>query len=341
MTTKNAFFAHLERQNISISWQRYGIDTLNFMALGLFGSLILGLILKNIGTWMGFEPLVTLGGEAQKLMGAAIGVGVAYALKAPPLVLFTSVITGFLGAQMGGPVGALIATLVAAECGKFIHRTTPIDIIITPMTTLLFGALIAASVSPAIGTLMTQLGALIMWAVALSPILMSIVVAVAMGLLLTLPISSAAIAIALGLGDTAAGAATVGCAAQMIGFAVMSYRDNGIGGTLACGLGTSMIQMSNILKNPKIWLPPTITSALLAPFATAVFGMTNLPTGAGMGTSGLVGQIATLDAMGATTQTLALIAVFHLLLPALITWLIALIFYKKDWIKDGDLRIER
>lgn len=333
--------AHLQRQNIVISWQRYGIDALNFMALGLFSSLILGLIIKNIGTWTDLPWLIDIGTQAQSMMGAAIGAGVAYALKSPPLVLFTSIITGFAGAALGGPVGAFIAALIGAECGKFVHRTTPLDIIITPMTTLVVGMAVAGFISPAIAQMMTTLGEFIMWAVELSPIVMSIVVAVAMGVILTLPISSAAIAISLGLGGLAAGAATVGCAAQMIGFAVMSYRDNGTGGALACGLGTSMIQMPNILKNPKLWLPPTLTGAILAPFATAMFGMTNIPSGAGMGTSGLVGQIGTLDAMGTSLSVWGLIVAFHLVLPAILTWIFTRFMRAKGWIKDGDLALDK
>lgn len=332
--------AHLKKQDIVISWQRYGIDALNFMALGLFSSLILGLILKNIGTWTQMAWLVDIGTQAQGMMGAAIGAGVAYALKAPPLVLLTSVSTGLAGAVMGGPVGAFVAAIIGAECGKFVSRTTPVDIIITPSVTLITGMGTATVVSPAISQLMTSLGAFIMWAVELSPIIMSIVVAVAMGLMLTLPISSAAIAISMGLSGLAAGAATVGCAAQMMGFAVMSYRDNGIGGAIACGLGTSMLQMPNILKNLKIWLPPTLAGALLAPFATAYFGMTNIPSGAGMGTSGLVGQIGALEAMGTSGTNLVLIIAFHIILPALLTLIIAQLFYKQGWIKKGDLALK-
>ncbi len=336
----NQFKAHLERQNIVISWQRYGIEALNFMALGLFSSLIIGLILKNLGTWANLPWLIDIGTQAQSMMGACIGVGVAYALKSPPLVLFSSVITGLLGANLGGAIGAFVAVLIGAELGKLVHRTTPLDIIITPATTLLAGMATAHLVSPIIANLMTSLGQFIVWAVDLSPIFMSMVVAVVMGLILTLPISSAAIAISLGLGGLAAGATTVGCAAQMIGFAVMSYKDNGIGTAVACGLGTSMIQMPNILKNPKIWLPPTLTGAILAPFATAVFGMTNIPIGAGMGTSGLVGQISTLEAMGANATTWGLIIAFHFVLPALLTYLIAQVFYKYRWIKQGDLSLQ-
>lgn len=335
----NQFKAHLHRQNIVISWQRYGIEALNFMALGLFSSLIVGLILKNLGTWANLPWLMDIGTQAQSMMGACIGVGVAYALKSPPLVLFSSVITGLLGASLGGPVGAFVAALIGAEMGKLVHRTTPFDIIITPATTLLAGMAVATFLSPMIDGAMTALGQFIVWAVELSPIFMSIVVAVAMGLILTLPISSAAIAISLGLSGLAAGAATVGCAAQMMGFAVMSYKDNGMGTAVACGLGTSMIQMPNILKNPKIWLPPTLTGAILAPFATAVFGMTNIPMGAGMGTSGLVGQIGTVEAMGANATTWGLIVAFHFVLPAVITWGIAKIMRAKGWIKDGDLSL--
>lgn len=335
----NALKTHLHRQNIVISWQRYGIDALNFMALGLFSSLILGLILKNIGTWTSLPWLIDIGNQAQSLMGAAIGAGVAYALKSPPLVLLTSIITGFAGATLGGAVGAFVAALIGAECGKFVHRTTPLDIIVTPATTLIVGMAVANFISPAIAQMMTALGGFIMWAVQFSPIIMSIVVAVVMGIILTLPISSAAIAISLGLSGLAAGAATVGCAAQMIGFAVMSYRDNGLGSAVACGLGTSMICMPNILKNPKIWLPPTLTGAILAPFATAMFGMTNIPSGAGMGTSGLVGQIGTLESMGATLPTWGLIIAFHLILPAVLTWGISDVMYAKGWIKQGDLRL--
>lgn len=331
--------AHLNRQNIVFSWQRYGIDALNGMALGLFSSLIIGLILKNIGTWAHFSPLVTAGGHAQAAVGAAIGAGVAFGLKAPPLVLFSSVATGLVGAELGGVVGALVASVIGAELGKFVHKTTPVDIIITPAITLCAGMSAAYAIAPAIASLMTSLGQFIGWAMELSPILMSIIIAITMGALLTLPISSAAIAISLGLSGLSAGAATVGCAAQMIGFAVMSYRDNGISGVVAQGLGTSMLQMPNILKNPKVWLPPTLAGAVLAPFATVIFGMTNIPIGAGMGTSGLVGQVGTLDAMGVSIYTIGLIALFHVVLPAILTLIFAKVMRSRGMIKDGDLKL--
>ncbi|MDO4896199.1 MAG: PTS sugar transporter subunit IIC [Moraxella sp.] len=335
----NKLTAHLQRQNVQLSWQRYGIDALNGMAMGLFGSLIVGLILKNIGTWVGIAPLVTSGTHAQSAVGGAIGVGVAYGLKAPPLVLFASVAVGLTGMELGGVVGALVASIIGTECGKLVHKTTPVDIIVTPIITLLAGVGVAYGIAPAIGTLMASLGDFIAWAMALSPILMSVIIAVVMGMLLTLPISSVAIAMSLGLSGLSAGATTVGCACQMVGFAVMSHKDNGISGVVAQGLGTSMIQLPNILKNPYVWLPPTLSGAVLAPFATVMFGMTNVPIGAGMGTSGLVGQVGTLEVMGLSLRTFGLIGAFHFILPAVLTWAFAKILYAKGWIKQGDLKL--
>lgn len=334
----NRLSAHLAKQNIVFSLQRYGIDALNFMALGLFGTLILGLILKNMGTWLSMPWLVDVGSQAQSMMGVAIGVGVAYGIKAPPLVMLACTTVGFMGAS---PIGALVAVIIAAECGKFVHRTTPLDIIVTPLTTLLTGAVVAHTLSPLISSTLMSVSDVITWAMGLSPIIMSMIVAVVMGVLLTLPVSSAAIAISLGLSGLGAGAATVGCVAQMIGFAVMSHKDNGIGTVLACGLGTSMIQLPNLVKNPKLWLPPILTGAILAPFATVMFGMQNIPSGAGMGTSGLVGQIGTLDVMGTSADVWILIGAFHFVLPAVLCWLIYRFFVKMTWIKDGDLRLDK
>lgn len=334
----NRLSAHLAKQNIVFSLQRYGIDALNFMALGLFGTLILGLILKNMGTWLSMPWLVDVGSQAQSMMGVAIGVGVAYGIKAPPLVMLACTTVGFMGVS---PIGALVAVIIAAECGKFVHRTTPLDIIVTPLTTLLTGAVVAHTLSPLISSTLMSVSDVITWAMGLSPIIMSMIVAVVMGVLLTLPVSSAAIAISLGLSGLGAGAATVGCVAQMIGFAVMSHKDNGIGTVLACGLGTSMIQLPNLIKNPKLWLPPILTGAILAPFATVMFGMQNIPSGAGMGTSGLVGQIGTLDVMGTSADVWILIGAFHFVLPAVLCWLIYRFFIKMAWIKDGDLQLDK
>lgn len=332
--------AFLAERNIELSLRRYGVDALNFMALGLFGSLIIGLILKSVGTWLGLTWLVEVGTQAQGAMGAAIGVGVAYALKAPPLVLLASASTGLAGAALGGPVGCFIAAAVGAECGKLVSRLTPVDIIVTPATTIMVGMAAAQFVGPWVSAMMTEIGAVVMWAVEFQPILMGMLVSVLMGILLTLPVSSAAIAIALSLSGMAAGAATVGCCAQMVGFAVMSFKENRWAGLFSLGLGTSMLQMPNIVKNPRIWIPPIVASAILGPIATVGFQMGNIPSGAGMGTSGLVGQVGTLNAMGSTPMVWAGIILLHFVLPALLTLAVAALLRRKGWIKDGDLKLD-
>lgn len=332
--------AFLAARNIEFSLRRYGIDALNAMALGLFGSLIIGLILKTLGGWLGWGWLADAGAQAQAAMGAAIGTAMAHALKAPPLVLFASAATGTAGAALGGPVGCFIAAALGAEAGKLVSKTTPVDIIITPAATLLAGLAAAQTAGPVIAAAMTSVGSFIMWAVDLQPFWMSIAVAVLMGMALTLPISSAAIAIALSLSGLAAGAATVGCCAQMVGFAVLGWRDNRIGGLLSQGLGTSMLQMPNIVKNPRIWIPPTLAGAFLAPVATLGFEMANIPGGAGMGTSGLVGQVGTINAMGNAPRVWLAIVLLHFVLPALLTLLIAAPLRKIGWIKDGDLKLD-
>ncbi len=332
--------AFLRARNIEFSLRRYGVDALNFMALGLFSSLIVGLILKTAGGWLAWPWLVTVGEQAQSVMGAAIGVGVAYALKAPPLVLLASVVTGTAGAALGGPVGCFLAAAAGAECGKLVSKTTPVDIIATPALTLMCGVAVAQFVGPAIAALMTEIGSLIMWAVELQPVLMGMLVSVLMGVILTLPISSAAIAIALSLSGLAAGAATVGCCAQMVGFAVMGFKENRWAGLLSQGLGTSMLQMPNIVKNPRIWIPPIVASALLGPVATVGFQMSNIPSGAGMGTSGLVGQVGTLSAMGHAPSVWLAIVLLHFVLPALICGLLASWMRRRGWIKAGDLKLD-
>lgn len=329
----------LKEKDIEISLKRYGIDALNAMAMGLFGSLIVGLILKNIGGWLGFVWLIEFGEIAQSAMGAAIGVGVAYTLRAPILVLVSSVAVGMAGASLGGPVGCFIAVLIAVEFGKMVSKTTPIDIIVTPAVALIVGIALAKFAGPYIQYAMDSIGSFIEWSVELQPFLMGIVISVVMGMLLTLPVSSAAIAIALSLSGLAAGAATVGCCTQMIGFAVMSYRENRVGGLISQGLGTSMLQISNIIKNPKIWIPPILVSAILGPVATLGFKMLNVPSGAGMGTSGLVGQIGTIDAMGNSGSVFLAIGLLHFLLPAVLCLIICELMRKKGWIKPGDLKL--
>jgi uncharacterized membrane protein len=346
----------LARKNIVFSLQRYFIDALGAMALGLFASLIVGLILRTAGEQLAnllgsnafFSFLEQIGGIAISMMGPAIGVAVAYGLGAPPLVLFASVITGAAGAAAGiegiaitaGPAGAFIAAVIGAEFGKLVSKETKVDIIVTPAVTIAAGILAANFLGPYVALGMLRLGDVIMWATVQQPIPMGILVAVLMGLALTAPISSAALAIMMQLSGLAAGAATVGCAAQMVGFAVASYKENGWGGLISQGVGTSMLQIPNIVKNPWILLPPTLAAAILGPFATTIFQMQNSPAGAGMGTSGFVGQILTATTMGFTGPVLISIILLHYLFPGILAYLFARWLRKTGHIKEGDYKLD-
>ena len=318
------------------------------MAQGLFASLIIGLILKTAGTETAklfgeniiSSFLAELGATAMAAMGAAIGVAVSHGLKAPPLVLFCGVITGTLGSSFGGPAGAFIATAIGCEFGKAVSKETKLDIIVTPAVTLLTGMLAAKTIGPLVDYLMTGLGSIINAATEMQPFFMGIIDSVVMGLVLTAPISSAALAIMLELDGLAAGAATVGCCCQMIGFAVISYRENKVSGLIAQGLGTSMLQVPNIVRKPWIILPPTLASAILGPISITLFKMTNNPSGAGMGTSGLVGQIGTFTTMGFTLDTLLSVLLLHFILPALLSLLFAFILRRLGKIKNGDMKLE-
>ena len=345
MPKKTSTKGFLKRKNIEISAKRYFIDAMGSMALGLFASLLIGTILNTIGQKMGISFLTDVVWPiCRDMTGAAIGVAVAYALKAPPLVLFSSAITGASGYALGGPAGSYIAVLVSTELGKAVSKETKVDILVTPAVTVVTGVFIGATVGPYIASLMTALGNLIMYATSLRPFLMGIIVSVVMGMVLTLPISSAALAMMLSLAGIAGGAATVGCSAQMVGFAVMSFKENGWGGLLSQGLGTSMLQVPNIIKNWKIWIPPTLASAILGPVATIILKMENTPMGAGMGTSGLVGQFGTYQAMSeagiAGTTILIYILILHIVLPAILTLAIAAPMKKMGWIKTGDLKLD-
>ena len=331
--------AVLHRKNIEFSVQRYGVDALGSMALGLFASLIIGLIFKTAGTKLGIDMFVEVGRLAMDMSGPCIGVAVAWGLKAPALVLFASAVTGMAGYAAGGPAGAFAAAAVGAEGGKLIAGESGLDIIVTPALTLLLGVGTGMAVGPGIAAFMTGLGRLIMTATEMQPVPMGIFVSVLMGITLTLPISSAAIAIMLNLGGIAAGAATVGCCCQLVGFAIAGYRDNGPSGLVSLGLGCSMLQVPNIIKNPRIWIPPILSSAILGPLVTTVFPMRKLPEGAGMGSSGLVGQISTFAAMGTGSEVWLLILFFHFLLPGLLAWCFAQVLRRRGWIHDGDMRI--
>ena len=329
----------------------YFINVLNGMALGLFSSLIIGLILKQLGTVLNIEHLVNFGTIAQFMMGPAIGAGVAYSLKAPPLSIFAATVVGAIGAGtlklgdggaftvvIGEPVGALVSSLIATEVSKLIQGKTKVDIVLVPATSIIVGGFTGVYLSPVISEFMKIIGNIINLSTKQSPIPMGILVAVLMGIILTLPISSAAVSISLGLSGLAAGAAVVGGASHMIGFAVMSYRENGFGGFIAQGLGTSMIQISNIIRNPKIFIPPIITSAILGPISTVLFKMEANEVGGGMGTSGFVGQFSTFDTMG--SGSLVGIILLHFILPGIITLGIAELMRKKGYIKNGDMKLK-
>ncbi len=336
----NKLGTFLKRKNIEFSVQRYFINAMGSMALGLFASLIVGLILDVSGEKLGISLLREFGAAAKSMAGPAIGVGVAFGLGAPPLTLFASTVTGSVGYAAGGPAGAFVAALFGAEFGKAVSRETKIEIIINPAVTIAAGFLAGTLVGPGISRLMEGLGRFIMWATELRPVPMGILVATTVGLALTAPISSAALAIMMKLGGIAAGAATAGCAAQMVGFAVASYRENGPGGLFAQGLGTSMLQIPNIVKNPWILVPPTVAGMITGPLATAVFKMENVPVGAGMGTSGLVGQFGTISAMGSGADVLAKIALLHFLLPAAIALAVSEFLRKRGKIKPGDYKLD-
>ena len=326
-------------KGVALSPKAYFVDALSYMALGLFSSLLIGLIIKTMGQQLHIASFVEIGNFAMdsKVVGAAIGVAVAYSLKAPPLVLFSAVFAGAFGGSLAGPVGSYVTTLLAVEIGKLIYRVTKVDIIVVPLVVVLVGYYIGTFVGIPINNFMVSIGSLVNWSTEQHPFVMSILVATIMGLSLTAPISSAAIAFMLGLDGLAAGAAVVGCSAQMVGFATISFRENGISGLIAQGLGTSMLQIGNIVKNPLILIPPTLAGVFTAPLAVGIFRMTNNQAGAGMGTSGLVGQFMAFETMGFSISTLLMVLVFHLVIPAIISLLCFYFMQHKGWIKKGDL----
>ncbi len=332
---------HLYKKGISLSPKVYFIDALSYMALGLFSSLIIGLIIHTVGEQLHITFLTDMGALAMGLMGPAIGVAVAYGLGAPPLVIFAAIVSGAAGASLGGgPAGSFVAAVISTEVGKLVSKETKIDIIVTPLVTIVAGYITAYFVGPVVDSFMKGLGNLIMWGTEQRPVMMGVIVAVLMGLALTAPISSAAIALMLDLNGLAAGAATIGCAAQMIGFAVSGYRENKWSGLVAVGIGTSMLLVPNIIRNPRILIPPTIAGAILAPIGTTVLILHNNAAGAGMGTSGFVGQIMTFTTMGFGADVIMKVLLLHIIGPAIISLLISEYMRKKGWIKAGDLFIQ-
>ena len=331
----------LSRKQVRITPQVYFIDALGAMAFGLFASLLIGTIFQTLGEKTGIALFLTIAGYAKGATGAALGVSIAHALKAPNLVLFSAATVGIAGNELGGPVGALVATIVAAELGKIVSKETRVDILVTPGVTIISGVLVAQFVGPGVSQFMNFFGTLVKTATEMQPFFMGILVSALIGIALTLPISSAAICIMLSLDGIAGGAATAGCCAQMIGFAVMSFKENGWGGLLAQGLGTSMLQVPNIVKNPKVWIPPILTSMITGPLATCIFRLENIPAGAGMGTCGLVGPIGVITAMpdGGSSMWIGIL-LLCLILPAIFTYIFGEILRKLGWIKDGDLKLD-
>lgn len=353
-TEGNAFTRFLQRKNIVFSAKRYGIDALGAMAQGLFASLLIGTIIATLGEQAGIPFLVTAGGYAKAVSGPAMAISIGYALQAPQLVLFSLLTVGQAANELGGaggPLAVLVVTIFAAESGKAISKETKIDILATPLVTILVGTILSVWWAPSIGAAASSVGQLIMWATDLQPFFMGIFVSVIVGIALTLPISSAAICAALGLTGLAGGAAVAGCCAQMIGFAVMSFPENGFGGLISQGLGTSMLQMGNIVKNPRIWIPPTLASAITGPIATCVFDlkMNGPAVSSGMGTCGLVGQIGVYTGWladmesglrtGITSMDWIGLILICFVLPALLSVLFCRILKKAGWIKENDLKL--
>lgn len=332
--------AFLKRKQVTPTLRTYFIDAMGAMAFGLFASLLIGTIFATLGEKTGIQIFNTISEYAKSATGASLGVSIAYALHAPQLVLLSAATAGIAGNALGGPVGAFAASIVAVELGKIVSKETRVDILVTPGVTIISGVLTAQFAGPGVSAFMTAFGGLVKTATEMQPFFMGILVSALIGIALTLPISSAAICIMLSLDGLAGGAATAGCCAQMIGFAVLSFRENGISGLLAQGLGTSMLQMGNIVKNPRIWLPPTLASMVTGPIATMVFHMENIPAGAGMGTCGLVGPIGVYTAMGGGSGMWTGILLVCFLLPAALTWVFGEIFRKTGWIRDGDLKLE-
>ena len=362
--------AFLKRKNIEISAKRYGIDALGAMAQGLFASLLIGTIINTVGTQFGIGFLTqavvtvgsgekavayTVGGLASAMSGPAMACAIGYALQAPPLVLFSLITVGFASNALGGaggPLAVLFVAILAAEAGKAVSKETKIDILVTPLVTIFVGVVLSAWWAPAIGKAASSIGGIIMWATELQPFFMGIVVSVIIGVALTLPISSAAICAALGLTGLAGGAAVAGCCAQMVGFAVMSYKENGVGGLVSQGIGTSMLQMGNIVRNPRIWIPPTLASAITGPIATCLFRfqMNGAPISSGMGTCGLVGQIGVYTGWvndvasgakaGITSMDWIAMVLVCFVLPAVLSVVFCEVLRRMGWIKENDLKLD-
>ena len=356
----NRFKEFLKRKNIVFSGRRYGIDALSAMAQGLFCSLLIGTIIKTLGSQLNAQFLVDIGAYAMAISGPAMAVAIGYALQAPPMVLFSLAAVGWAAnaeGGAGGPLAVLIIAIVAAECGKAVSKETKVDILVTPAVTILVGVALAKLIAPPIGSAASAFGLVIDRATKLQPFWMGIAVSVLVGIALTLPISSAAICAVLGLTGLAGGAAVAGCCAQMVGFAVASYKENRVGGLVSQGLGTSMLQMGNIVKNPRIWIAPTLASAITGPIATCVFKleMNGAAINSGMGTCGLCGPIGVwtgwfAPSEGAVARGAVAISptafdwigllMVCIVLPAVLAFVFDKVARRIGWVKDGDMKLD-
>ncbi len=353
-TKEKGFKAFLKRKNIIVSGKRYFIDAMGAMANGLFASLLVGTIIATLGQVLEIQTLIDIGNYGKQVAGPAMAVSIAYALQAPPLVMFSMLAVGSAANTLGGaggPLAVFFIAIIATEIGKVVSKETKVDLLVTPIVTICVGALLSMGVAPYIGSAASKIGEFIMWATELHPFMMGILVAVIVGIVLTLPISSAAICAALGLTGLAGGAAVAGCSAQMVGFAVMSYRENKVGGLVSQGIGTSMLQMGNIVKNPRIWIPPTLAAAITGPIATCIFQlkMNGEAIASGMGTCGFVGQIGVYSgwvndvAEGTKSAITAMdwvgLILVSIVLPAILSQIFCLILRKIGWIKKDDLKL--
>ncbi len=340
----------LERKDIRVSFSRYAIDAMSAMAQGLFASLLIGTILNTIGNLTGLETFNEMGGFATAVAGPAMAIAIGFALNAPPLVLYSLAAVGHAANAQGGaggPLAVLVIAIIAAEAGKAVSKETKVDILVTPAVVIGVGGALAILAAPAIGAAASALGGFIMWATELQPFLMGIIVAAVVGIALTLPISSAAICAALGLTGLAGGAALAGCCAQMVGFAVISFRDNGVSGLVSQGIGTSMLQMGNIMRKPAIWIPPIVASAVCGSVSTCVFALQqNGPAiASGMGTCGLVGPIGLYsgwiaDGIAPGVNEWLGMAIVCFVLPALVSLIVAALMRKASLIADGDMALD-
>ncbi|MBE6598083.1 MAG: PTS sugar transporter subunit IIC [Ruminococcaceae bacterium] len=338
------------KEKIKAYLKRYFIDAMGAMAQGLFASLLIGTIFNTLGTYLGLDFLCEINNSAKAVTGAAIGVAIAYSLKAHPLVIYSSAAVGYLANALGvtigdknptaGPAGAFFAVIIAAEIGMLVSRRTKVDILVTPTVTILVGFGAARLLCPGIAYLMYYLGEFVNTATELQPFFMGIIVSVVVGVVLTLPISSAALCAMIGITGIAGGAAAVGCCCQMVGFAVCSFRENKWNGLVSQGLGTSMLQMGNICRRPQIWIPPTLAAAVCGPVSTMVFKLKCTGVSAGMGTCGMVGPIGIITDSGTEGVTWAGVALCCIVLPAVVSLAVCEIMRKVGWIRFGDMKLD-